>query len=129
MTDLPKNLKYNKEYSWVKIEEDIATIGVIKPLGEMTGEFVFLELPKKGDTVKKGEKYLGLEAAKWTGEINSPLTGEITDVNMSVFDEPKKLNDEPYKEWIIKLKISNPDETKELLSAEEAGKQDWKKQG
>lgn len=125
MTDpnLPKDLKYNKDYSWIKIQGDTATLGIIAPGAQKVNEFVFIMLPKKGAKIKKGEKYVSLEAVKWSGHLSSPLSGEIIDVNEPLYDEPSEINKDAYKNWIAKIKISNPDETKELLSADEI--KDW----
>lgn len=117
--NLPKNLKYNKDFSWIKIDKDIATIGVIDPKIKNIKEFVFVMLPKKGKKIKKGEKYVTLEAVKWTGNLLCPVSGEIIEVNEEVYDEPSKINQDSYKNWLIKIKMSNTDEVKELFDAKD----------
>ncbi len=117
---LPKNLKYNKDYSWVDIKKDVATIGIIEPAVKSVEEFVFVMLPKKGKKIKKREEYVSLESLKWSGHLSSPLSGEIIEVNEPLYDEPSEINKNPYKNWIIKIKVSNPKETKELLNSNEA---------
>ncbi len=114
--DLPKNLLYNKDYSWFKIEDDIVTLGIVKPASDRVEEFVFVKLPDKGQKIKAGDVYVSLEAVKWTGHLSCPLSGEIIEVNEEVFDEPSIINEDPYgKGWIAKLKMKNPEEKSSLL--------------
>jgi glycine cleavage system H protein len=124
--DIPDNLLYNKDYSWIKQEGDIATIGVIEPLAKKVKEFVFINLPEKGKKLKRDEEYLSLEAVKWSGHLSSPLTGEVIDVNQDLFDEPAKINNNPYKEWIMKIKISDKNELDNLSDANKIS--DWIKE-
>ncbi len=118
--DFPKNLKYNKDYSWVEVEGDVATLGVIGPGAKKVKEFVFIMLPKKGQKIKKGEKYVSLEAVKWSGNLSTPVSGEIIEVNTPLFDEPSKINNDGYKNWIAKIKIDKKEELDELMDSEEA---------
>jgi len=90
--------------SWAKISGDTATIGITEESAKKVKEFVFIKLPKKGDKIKKGEKYVSLEAVKWSGHLTSPVSGEVIDVNESLEDNPSKLNKNP-DTWIVKLKI------------------------
>lgn len=119
---IPNNLRYNKDYSWVKIEGDTATIGIVEPAAKKVKEFVFIKLPEKGKKIKQGETYVSLEAVKWSGHLSSPVTGEIVEVNDALFDEPSKINKDSYGSWIMKVKLDNPKETDELLSSKEAEK-------
>lgn len=117
--NLPDNLYYNQDYSWIKIDQDKAILGIIKPASDRVQEFVFANLPEKGKIIKKGEIYASLEAVKWSGHLSSPLSGEIIEVNEAVFDEPKIINQDPYGQgWIAKLKLTNLEEKKDLFSAE-----------
>lgn len=120
MESLPKELKYTKDYSWVKMDGDTATVGVVGPAAKKVKEFVFIKLPEKGKTLKAGETYVSLEAVKWSGHLSSPVSGEITEVNDSLFDEPSKINKEPYKSWIMKIKIEDKKEADGLLDSKEA---------
>lgn len=120
--NLPKNLKYNKDYSWISIEGDIAIVGVIGPSAKKVKEFVFVKLPKKGKGIKKGEEYVSLEAIKWSGHLSSPVSGEITEVNEGLFDEPSEINKNPYESWIMKVKLDDKKEIDELMDSEEANK-------
>jgi glycine cleavage system H protein len=118
--DLPKDLLYNKDSSWVKIDGDIATMGMTKPSADKVKEFAFIQLPEKNKKIKKGETYCSLEAIKWSGHLSSPLSGEIIEVNKPLFDDPSIINKDPYeKGWIVKLKISNKNELENLIRASE----------
>lgn len=118
--DFPKELKYNEDYSWIKIKGDIATVGIIGVSAKKVKEFVFIQLPKKGDNIKQGEKYVSFEAVKWSGHLSSPVSGEIVEVNEELFDEPSKINKNPYEEWIMKIKIEKKEELDNLMTAEKA---------
>jgi glycine cleavage system H protein len=118
---LPKNLKYNKQV-WVELSGDVATLGLTDYGLKAAKELVFIDLPKKGQKLKKGETFVSIESIKWSGHIDSPLSGEVTDVNEALFDDPAKMNKEPYKSWICKATISDNRELDDLLSAEEAAK-------
>ncbi len=126
--DLPENLFYNKDYSWVKTEDDVATMGIIKPAADKVKEFVFIKLPKIGQTLKQGETYVSLEALKWSGHLSSPLSGEIIEVNEGLFDEPAIINGDPYgRGWIAKINILNQEEVEKLMKSDDAQK--WVESG
>jgi len=112
----PKELIYDKGYSWILMKGETAEIGITKQLADATKEFVFINLPKKVK-IEKGEVYVSLESVKWTGHLESPVSGEITEVNNALFNEPAVLNKNPYGNWIIKVKISNKEELKELMDS------------
>ncbi|MFP4195966.1 MAG: glycine cleavage system protein H [Candidatus Woesearchaeota archaeon] len=118
--DFPTELKYNKDYTWVKVEGDTATLGVIGPAAKKVKEFVFIMLPEKGKKIKQGDTYVSVEALKWSGHLSSPVSGEIIEVNDSLFDDPSEINKEPYKNWIAKIKLDDPSEVEGLMGADEA---------
>ena len=122
MSDFPEELKYDKKYLWIKLVEGVATIGIISSAAALAKEFVFIQLPDKGK-IKKGDTLVSLEAMKWSGEVESPLSGEIIEVHDALFDDPSIINKDAYGEgWIAKMKVTNEDELKELLSAKERKK-------
>jgi glycine cleavage system H protein len=121
--NFPENLLYNQDYSWIKIDGDTATLGIIGPAASRVEEFVFVQLPEVGQELKQGETYASVEAVKWSGHLSSPLSGEVVKVNSPLFDEPSTINQDPYgKGWIVKIKMSDSKETEELIKAEEAKK-------
>lgn len=114
--NLPTDLKYTKDHEWVKIEGDIATIGVTDFAQSELGDIVYVEVETVGDTMDKDEVFGTVEAVKTVSDLFLPLSGEIIEFNDSLESEPEKVNTDPYGEgWMIKLKLSNPDEIAELL--------------
>lgn len=118
--DYPKGLKYNKDYSWVKVDEGIASVGIISSSAKKVEEFVFINLPDSGKEIKKGDTYVSVEAVKWSGHLSSPLSGRIVEVNNQLFDEPSDINEDPYGSWIMKVEIKDEEELEELMDFSEA---------
>jgi len=118
----PENLYYNKDYSWVQIDKDVATVGVVGPAAKRVKEFVFIKLPEKGKKIKKGDTYVSLEAVKWSGHLSSPVSGEIVEVNEALFNEPSKINKDPYNSWVMKVKLDDLNEVEGMMTSEEAAK-------
>lgn len=119
--NFPKDLLYDKDNNWIKIQGDIAIIGITELAVKKTKEIVYIELPEKGKKFKRGETYSVIEAVKWAGQLKMPLSGEILEVNKNLLDDPTLLNRDPYeKGWIAKIKISNKLEVSQLISAEKA---------
>ena len=116
--ELPDDLKYTKDNSWVKVDGDIAIIGITDLGAKQVKEFVFIKLPEKGHIIK-GSTYVSLESVKWSGHLSSPVSGEIIDVNEVLFDDPSRINKNPYGSWIMKVKMSNKDELNDLLTSQQ----------
>ena len=104
MTDLPNNLKYSENHVWAKKEGEYLILGLTKPFVDKSKEFAFVELPNQGDKVQKGEEFCTVESVKSSAHINSPVDGEVIEVNEEVLDEPPMLNEAPYENWLIKVK-------------------------
>lgn len=117
--NLPDELSYDKDSSWVKVENNTALVGVTQPKIKQAQELVFAELPEVGKKIRKGDVYITLESVKWSGHISSPVSGEILEVNDEIFDEPSKLNEDPYKNWVMKVKLDDARQTDELLNSEQ----------
>lgn len=118
--DQSGDLLYDQNYSWVKINGDEAILGITKPAADKVQEFVFANLPEKGQKLSQGDTYASLEAMKWSGHLSSPLSGEVVEVNDEVFEEPSIINQDPYgKGWLAKIKLTNPEEKKDLFTAEQ----------
>ena len=116
--EFPNELKYQDTHEWVKVEGDIATVGISDHAQDQLGEIVFVELPEVGDTIERGTVAANVESSKAVGEVVNPYTGEVTAVNEKLEDEPEIVNTEPYGAgWIYKIKISNPSEADSLLDA------------
>ena len=116
--DLPDDLFYNKDSSWISLDGDVATIGINEPVAKAIKEFLFVQLPEKGH-IDKGDLYVSLEALKWSGHLTSPLTGEIIEVNDPLYDNPIAINDRAYHSWIMKIKLGDKRELDELFKAKD----------
>ena len=118
--NFPKELKYTKSHEWVKIEGDIATEGISDFAQEELSDIVYLELPEIGTKVEAGKAFGTIEAVKAVSDLVAAVSGEIVEVNEELVNAPETINNDPYGAgWIIKVKMSNPDEANSLLSAEE----------
>ena len=111
----PVDLKYTKDHEWMKMEGDIAVIGISDFAQDALGDVVFINLPEVGDTVTAGESFGDVESVKAVSDVNSPVTGVIVAVNEDLADSPENLNSDPYGSWIIK--VENITATEELLDA------------
>ena len=113
---IPKDLKYTKDHEWVKIEGDVATVGITDFAQGELGDIVYVEVETVGETLDKEEVFGTVEAVKTVSDLYLPLSGEIIEFNESLEDEPENVNTDPYGEgWMVKIQISNPDEVKGLL--------------
>ncbi|MCD6088060.1 MAG: glycine cleavage system protein GcvH [Candidatus Hydrothermae bacterium] len=117
---VPEDLKYTKEHEWAKVEGDIATIGITDYAQSELGDIVYIELPKVDSEVGQMAPIGTIEAVKTVADLYSPLSGKIIEVNEKLSQNPSIVNNDPYGEgWIAKIRISNPDEVENLLSAED----------
>ena len=116
-------LKYSKEHEWLKLEGEIATIGITKHAAEMLGDIVFVELPEKGSTVEKDGTAGVVESTKAASDVYTPVSGEVIDANQIIVDDPSKINADPEGEaWFFKLKIKDVKELDTLMNKEEYDK-------
>ena len=118
--NIPANLKYTKDHEWVKIEGDIATVGITDFAQKELGDIVYVEVDTLDQTLDKDEVFGTVEAVKTVSDLFLPLSGEIIAFNDSLETTPEKVNSDPYGDgWMIKIKISNDSEVSELLSSEQ----------
>ena len=114
----PGNYKYTKEHEWVHVEGEIGTVGITHHAQSELGDIVFVELPKPGSKISKGETFGSVESVKAVSDIYSPVSGEVTEVNEALSSNPEKLNEDPHgNAWLAKVKLSAPGEINGLLSA------------
>jgi glycine cleavage system H protein len=114
----PDNFKYTKEHEWVLVEGDAGTIGITDHAQSELGDIVFVDLPKPGAAIMKGSTFGSVESVKAVSDIYAPVSGEVTAINDALGTSPEKLNADPHgAAWLIKVKLSNPDEVSGLLSA------------
>jgi glycine cleavage system H protein len=115
---VPANLKYSKEHEWIKIEGDIATIGITDFAQGELGDIVYVEIETEGETLDKDEVFGSVEAVKTVSDLFMPVSGEVIEFNPSIESAPESVNSDPYGEgWMIKVKMSNPSEADDLLDA------------
>ena len=101
--NFPAELKYTKDHEWMKMEGDIAVIGISDFAQDALGDVVFINLPEVGDEVTAGESFGDVESVKAVSDVNSPVTGVVLEVNEELSDSPENLNSDPYGSWIIKV--------------------------
>ena len=116
----PKDLKYSKEHEWVRFEGDEALIGITDYAQEELGDITFVEVPAVGTKVKQMDVFSTIESVKAASDIFAPLSGEVIEVNKILEDKPEVINESPYeKGWICRIRVSDANESKNMLSAEE----------
>ncbi len=111
----PIELKYTRDHEWIKMEGDVAVIGISDFAQDALGDVVFINLPEVGDAVNAGEAFGDVESVKAVSDVNSPVTGVVCAVNEELVDAPELLNEDPYANWIIK--VENITAYEELLEA------------
>tara|TARA_Y100001960_G_C14169832_1_gene584847 strand:+ start:143 stop:523 length:381 start_codon:yes stop_codon:yes gene_type:complete len=117
------DVKFSKEHEWIKLEGEIAIIGITKHAAEMLGDIVFVELPEKGSNVEKDGTAGVVESTKAASDVYTPVSGEITDINQSIIDDPSKINADPEDDaWFFKLKMKDKTEMDSLMNKEEYDK-------
>ena len=115
----PEENLYSKDHEWILVQGDIGTIGITDYAQHELGDVVYVDLPEVGDTFEANEPFGSVESVKAVSEIFSPVSGEVIEVNSKLEETPELVNESPHqKAWMIKIRITNPDELKELLNAE-----------
>jgi glycine cleavage system H protein len=114
-----EGLLYSQSHEWVKVEGNIAYFGISDHAQHALGTVVFIELPKVGKQIKKGESFGAVESVKAASDLYAPASGEVLEVNNQLEDQPESLNDDPYGSWICKVKLSNLDELNTLLTSKD----------
>jgi glycine cleavage system H protein len=113
----PSELKYTKDHEWVKVDGDVATVGITDFAQGELGDIVYVEVETIDETLDKDEVFGTVEAVKTVSDLFLPLSGEIIEFNESLEDEPEKVNSDPYGDgWMIKIKLSDSSQIEELLS-------------
>jgi glycine cleavage system H protein len=116
----PDDLRYHEEHDWARIEGDQATLGITWYAQDSLGEVVFFDPPEAGTAIQKDSAYAEVESVKAVSDVIAPLSGEIVEVNDALQDSPEKVNEDPYGEgWLVKVKLTSPEEAETLLGVEE----------
>jgi len=120
MANVPESLHYSKDHEWVRVEGDLAVIGITDHAQEQLGDVVYVELPKPGESFAANESFGSVESVKAVSEVFTPVSGEVAEVNESLNDEPEKVNKDPYTDgWMIKMTMKSSGEVDSLLTAAE----------
>ena len=115
---VPNELKYSKEHEWVKVEGNVATIGITEYAQSELGDIVFVELPETDDEINEGDTFGSVESVKTVSELYAPISGKVVEVNEELEDSPEFVNESPYeKAWMVKVEISES-QLEALLTAE-----------
>ena len=117
--NIPAELRYTNEHEWIRVEGDVAYVGITDYAQSELGEIVFVDINTEGETVGQNEVFGSVEAVKTVRDLNMPVTGEVLEVNENINDQPELVNNDPYGEgWMIKIQVANPAELDTLLDAE-----------
>jgi glycine cleavage system H protein len=117
--NIPSELKYTKDHEWIKIEENIATVGITDFAQGELGDIVYVDVDTLDDTIEEGEVFGSVEAVKTVSDLFMPLTGEVIEFNEALEDEPELVNTDPYnKGWMIKIDFTDNSQIDDLLDAE-----------
>ncbi|MDA0885669.1 MAG: glycine cleavage system protein GcvH [Bacteroidetes bacterium] len=118
--NVPEELRYTQEHEWVKLDGNIATVGITDFAQSELGDIVYLEIDTLGAEINSNDVFGTVEAVKTVSDLFMPVNGKVIDVNPSLEDNPEVVNDDPYGEgWIIKVEVSNPSDIDNLMSYEE----------
>ena len=116
----PENFRYTKEHEWVMVEGDTATIGITDHAQSELGDIVYVDLLKAGTMVEKGKTLGSVESVKAVSDVYAPVSGEVIEVNQELAGGPELLNQDPHgAAWLVKIRLSTPDEVEQLLTAGE----------
>ena len=117
---IPAELKYTQDHEWIRVDRDVAVVGVTDFAQGELGDVVFVEIETEGEDLEKGETFGTVEAVKTVSDLFMPVGGEVAEVNGALEDEPELVNKDPYGEgWMIKIKINDKSELEDLLSADD----------
>ena len=117
--NIPAELRYTKEHEWIRVEGEVAYVGITDYAQSELGEIVFVDINTEGETVNQDDVFGSVEAVKTVSDLNMPVTGEVLEINETINDQPELVNNDPYGEgWMIKISVANPEEINNLLDAE-----------
>lgn len=118
MSRILEDLRYADSHEWVKLEGDIATVGITDYAQHALGNIVYVDMPEVGDEVTAGEEFGAVESVKAASDLISPVSGEVVEINEELEDSPELVNEDAFSNWIMKVKVSDPAEIEALLDAE-----------
>lgn len=116
----PTEYRYSREHEWVKVENDLCTVGITEYAQKELGEVVFVDLPEVGHLVNAHDELGSIESVKAVAEVYSPVAGEVVEINEALRDDPQAINDDPHGEgWLVRIRYSSSSDFDELMSAED----------
>lgn len=116
--NIPSNLHYTQEHEWIRVEGDVAYVGITDYAQSELGEIVFVDINTEGETLGQNEVFGSVEAVKTVSDLNMPVSGEVLAINETINDQPELVNNDPYGDgWMIKISVANPAELDNLLDA------------
>ena len=118
MSKVLNDRKYADSHEWVKLDGEIATVGISDYAQHALGNIVYVDMPEVGDDVEQGEDFGAVESVKAASDLISPVSGEVVEVNEELVDKPELINEDAFGNWIIKVKVSDPSELSKLMDAE-----------
>ncbi|HDJ89578.1 MAG TPA: glycine cleavage system protein GcvH [Thermoprotei archaeon] len=120
---IPKNLLYTKSHEWIRVEDNIVTVGITDYAQKKLKEVVYVELPEAGREVKRDDSIATVESVKSVEDIYAPVSGKIVEINEDLIDAPEKINEDPYGDgWMFKIEMTDKNELKDLLKPEDYAK-------
>ena len=118
MSETPNDRRYTREHEWVKLDGDIATVGITDFAQSELGDVTYIEMPEVGRQINQGESFGVVESVKAVSDVYAPVSGEIVEVNGALEGQPETVNSSPYEDaWLIKLRVQNPGQLEQLLDA------------
>ncbi len=118
MSETPNDRRYTREHEWVKLDGDIATVGITDFAQSELGDVTYIEMPQVGREINQGESFGVVESVKAVSDVYAPVSGEIVEVNGALEGQPETVNSSPYEDaWLIKLRVQNPGQLEQLLDA------------
>lgn len=118
MSKVIEGLRYSEDHEWVKVEGNVAVIGISDFAQKELGDITYADLPEVDDEVAAGEEFGALESVKASSELLAPVSGKVVEVNPDLEDAPEKINEDAYEAWIIKVEMSDPAQVEALMDAE-----------
>ena len=117
--NIPAELRYTNEHEWIRVEGEVAYVGITDYAQSELGEIVFVDINTEGETVNQDDVFGSVEAVKTVSDLNMPVTGEVLEVNETINDQPELVNNDPYGDgWMIKISVADPAELDKLLDAD-----------
>lgn len=120
MSEIPAELRYRSSHEWVRVENDVAVVGITDHAQDAMGDLVFVEMPEVGQVLAAGDEAGVVESVKAASDIYAPVSGEVVAINEALEDEPEKVNNDPFGDgWLFKIKMADDGELGEMLTADQ----------